>query len=143
MKIKHFLKATLLSVTMFIATTTSHSSFDMEKAVSAAMSAQQLKSQPKPQAKIQYASYYGKGFHGRKTANGEIFNMYELTAAHRTLKFNTKVKVTCVTTGKSVIVRINDRGPYHGNRSIDLSKGAAAKIGMLNTGVGRVIIQIL
>jgi len=89
------------------------------------------------------ASYYGKRFHGRTTANGERFNMNAMTAAHKSLPFGTKVKVTNRNNGKSVIVRINDRGPYHGNRVIDLSRGAAAKIGMLNSGTARVSIQVL
>lgn len=89
------------------------------------------------------ASFYGKRFHGRTTANGERFNMNAMTAAHKSLPFGTKVKVTNRNNGKSVIVRINDRGPYHGNRVIDLSRGAAAKIGMLNSGTARVSIQVL
>src|SRR5918995_7022236 len=70
------------------------------------------------------ASWYGPGFHGRTTANGERYNMYELTAAHRSLPFGTKVRVTNRMNGKSVVVRINDRGPYGGGRVIDLSRGA-------------------
>ena len=89
------------------------------------------------------ASYYGKRFHGRTTANGERFNMNAMTTAHKSLPFGTKVKVTNRNNGKSVVVRINDRGPYHGNRVIDLSRGAAAKIGMLNSGTARVSIQVL
>ena len=84
------------------------------------------------------ASWYGPGFAGRKTANGERFNPSKLTAAHRTLPFNTKIKVTNLSNGKSVVVRINDRGPYAGRRIIDLSKAAARKIGMLKTGVAKV-----
>ncbi|GGD29351.1 septal ring lytic transglycosylase RlpA family protein [Aureimonas glaciei] len=89
------------------------------------------------------ASWYGPGFHGRKTANGERFNQNALTAAHRTLPFGTKVRVTCKTSGKSVTVRINDRGPFHGNRVLDLSRGAASKIGIIGSGVGRVKIEVL
>ncbi len=88
------------------------------------------------------ASYYGARFHGRQTANGERFNMYALTAAHKTLPFGTKVKVTNPDNGRSVVVRINDRGPFHGNRTIDLSRGAAAKIGMVEKGVGKVKMEI-
>lgn len=90
-----------------------------------------------------HASYYGKRFHGRTTANGEKFNMNAMTAAHKTLPFGTKVKVTNRNNGKSVVVRINDRGPYIGGRVIDLSRGAAAKIGMLNSGTANVSIDIL
>lgn len=89
------------------------------------------------------ASYYGPGFHGKKTANGERFNMYELTAAHKTLPFNTRVRVTNLNNKKSVIVRINDRGPYKKGRIIDLSKGAAQKIGLIQTGTAKVKVEIL
>ncbi len=90
-----------------------------------------------------HASYYGKRFHGRTTANGETFNMNAMTAAHKTLPFGTKVKVTNRNNGKSVVVRINDRGPFVGGRVIDLSRGAAAKIGMINSGTADVSIDIL
>lgn len=76
------------------------------------------------------ASWYGPGFHGRQTANGERFNTNDLTAAHKTLPFGTKVKVTNNKTGKSVVVRINDRGPYAKDRVIDLSKASAQAIGI-------------
>ncbi|WP_456685814.1 septal ring lytic transglycosylase RlpA family protein [Bradyrhizobium sp. P5_C11_2] len=76
------------------------------------------------------ASWYGPGFHGRKTANGERFDMNALTAAHRTLPLGTHVRVTNTRTGQSVVVRINDRGPYVGRRVIDLSKASAQAIGM-------------
>ena len=82
------------------------------------------------------ASWYGPGFHGKKTANGERFNTYALTAAHKTLPFDTKVRVTNERTGKSVVVRINDRGPFVGGRVIDLSKAAAQAVGI--SGVGKV-----
>lgn len=89
------------------------------------------------------ASWYGPGFHGRQTANGETFNMNELTAAHRSLPFGTKVRVTNEATNNSVVVRINDRGPFAHNRVIDLSKEAAEDIGILAAGVGRVKIEVL
>ncbi len=81
------------------------------------------------------ASWYGPGFHGRQTANGERYNMYELTAAHRALPFGTKVRVTNRKNGKSVMVRINDRGPYAGERVIDLSHGAAQAVSMTEAGI--------
>ena len=84
------------------------------------------------------ASWYGPGFHNRRTASGELFNMHGLTAAHRTLPFGTKVLVKNAHTGKSVIVRINDRGPYAHGRIIDLSKGAAQALGMNGHGVTHV-----
>lgn len=89
------------------------------------------------------ASWYGPGFAGRKTANGERFKPSALTAAHRTLPFGTSVKVTNLTNDKSVVVRINDRGPYVGGRIIDLSRAAAAKIGLIATGTGRVKVVAL
>ena len=89
------------------------------------------------------ASYYGKRFHGRRTANGERFNMNAMTAAHKSLPFGTKVRVTNRRNGKSVVVRINDRGPYHGGRIIDLSRAAAARIGMLKTGTASVKLDVL
>ena len=87
------------------------------------------------------ASYYADKFQGRKTASGETFRQGRLTAAHRTLPFGTKVKVTNIANGKSVKVRINDRGPFAEGRIIDLSKKAAKRIGMINTGVATVEIK--
>ena len=89
------------------------------------------------------ASWYGPGFHGRLTANGERYNMNGLTAAHKSLKFGTKVRVTNKRNGRSVVVRINDRGPYVGSRVIDLSKGAAQAIGMVNSGTASVTLEVL
>ena len=82
------------------------------------------------------ASWYGPGFHGKKTASGERFNTHALTAAHRSLAFGSRVRVTNARTGRSVVVRINDRGPFAGGRVIDLSKAAAQAVGI--SGVGRV-----
>ena len=81
------------------------------------------------------ASFYGEKWNGRKTANGEIFNTYKLTAAHKSLPFGTKVKVVNKTNGKSVVVRINDRGPFVKGRTIDLSKKAFQSIASINKGV--------
>jgi len=89
------------------------------------------------------ASYYDDKFEGRMTANGEIFNQFELTAAHNTLPFGTIVKVTNLKNGKTVHVRINDRGPFAEGRIIDLSKSAAAEIGMLEDGIAEVEIEII
>jgi rare lipoprotein A len=76
------------------------------------------------------ASWYGPGFHGRQTASGERFNSNDMTAAHKTLPFGTKIKVTNKQTGKSIVVRINDRGPYAKDRVIDLSEASAQAIGL-------------
>src|SRR5207253_10782682 len=87
------------------------------------------------------ASYYADKFDGRKTSNGETFRQSKKTAAHKTLPFGTKVKVTNLTNGKTVKVRINDRGPFVKGRMIDLSKKAAKKIDMVNAGVANVEIS--
>jgi rare lipoprotein A len=87
------------------------------------------------------ASFYAESYNGRKTANGEIYNSSKLTAAHKKLPFGTKVKVTNLSNGKSVKVRINDRGPFVAGRIIDLTRSAAKKIDMVNTGVVRVRIS--
>jgi rare lipoprotein A len=89
------------------------------------------------------ASYYGRGFHGKKTASGERFSKRALTAAHRTLPFGTRVRVTNLDNGKSVVVKINDRGPFKKNRIIDLSQAAAKKIDMMKTGTARVKLKVL
>lgn len=89
------------------------------------------------------ASWYGPGFHGNLTANGERYNQYGLTAAHKTLPFGTRVRVTNLYNGQSVTVRINDRGPYSYGRIIDLSKGAAQVIGVMNSGVAPVRVDVL
>lgn len=88
------------------------------------------------------ASYYGRRFHGRPTASGERFDMNGLTAAHRTLPFGSKVRVTNPRTGKSVVVRINDRGPFSGKRTIDLSRAAAEEIGLIRAGHGPVELEL-
>lgn len=89
------------------------------------------------------ASYYGKDFHGRKTASGETFNMYDMTAAHKRLPFGTKVRVTNLKNGQSVVVRINDRGPFVHGRIIDLSYAAAKEIGLVEMGVTKVRLEVL
>lgn len=89
-----------------------------------------------------YASWYGQEFDGRKTSNGEIFDSNKLTAAHKTLPFNTRVRVTNLSTGRNVVVRINDRGPFVEGRSIDLSRAAAENIGIIGSGVAAVSIEI-
>ena len=89
------------------------------------------------------ASWYGWDFHGRKTANGETYNMYDHTAAHKTLPFGTLVRVTNLRTGRQKIVRINDRGPFVAGRDIDLSYATARDLGMLDSGVEDVRLEIL
>jgi rare lipoprotein A len=90
-----------------------------------------------------YASWYGPGFHGNLSASGEVFNENAMTAAHPNLPFGTQVRVTNMDTGLSVVVRINDRGPYAGDRIIDLSAGAADVIGLTNAGVAPVRLDVL
>lgn len=89
------------------------------------------------------ASFYAEDFHGKKTSNGEIFNMWAMTCAHKMLPFNTVLKVTNLSNGKSVEVRVNDRGPFVGTREIDLSKGAASKLGMIGSGTAKVRLEIV
>jgi rare lipoprotein A len=89
------------------------------------------------------ASWYGGDFHGRHTANGEVYNMYEKTAAHKTLPFGTHVKVVNLTNGKEIFVRINDRGPFVKGRILDLSYAAAKDIGLIGPGTSKVRIAAL
>lgn len=89
------------------------------------------------------ATWYGSGAQGNYTASGEIFNMYDYTAAHKTLPFGTVCRVTDTDTGKSVVVRINDRGPFGAGRVIDLSYQAASDIGMISKGVANVTVEVL
>jgi rare lipoprotein A len=98
---------------------------------------------PGPRVQYGYATWYGKEFHGRSTASGEIYDMYSLTAAHRTLSFNTWVRVTDLENRRSVVVRINDRGPVPKKYIIDLSYEAARRIGLVEKGVARVKIEVL
>ena len=86
------------------------------------------------------ASWYGPGFHGRLTANGERYNMHGITAAHKTLPFGTKLRV-CY--NRCTTVRINDRGPFIGSRELDLSYGAAKAVGLVNSGVANVQISFI
>ena len=89
------------------------------------------------------ASYYADEFHGRPTSSGEVYDMHALTAAHRTLPFNTKVRVVNLENGKSVVVRVNDRGPFKDDRIIDLSLEAAKQIGLVANGTAPVRLEIL
>src|SRR5262249_31576167 len=89
------------------------------------------------------ASWYGPGFHGRRTANGEVFNQHALTAAHRTLPMGSRAVVTNLNTGQSVEVRINDRGPYKSDRVIDLSYAAARRVGVWGPGIAPVKVEVI
>ncbi len=89
------------------------------------------------------SSYYGPKFHGKLTANGEVFDMYGLTAAHKTLPLNTIVRVTNLSNDKSLILRINDRGPYVGDRILDCSYGAAKKLDFVQSGTTDVRIEVI
>ena len=94
-----------------------------------------------PQTEIGIASYYSRRYHGKRTASGEIFNMYQMTAAHRHLPFGSTVRVTNLRNNRSVIVRINDRGPYIRGRIIDLSLAAARQLDMVKAGIVRVQVD--
>jgi rare lipoprotein A len=103
---------------------------------------------PKPAPRVVHtskgqASWYGPGFYGNRTANGEVFRPGTHTAAHRTLPFGTKVRVTNLWNGRSTVVRINDRGPFHGNRVIDLAHGAAQTLGLTSSGIAQVRLDVL
>ncbi|PJJ67791.1 septal ring lytic transglycosylase RlpA family protein [Chryseobacterium geocarposphaerae] len=93
--------------------------------------------------KTSYASYYHDKFNGRKTASGEVFDNSKFTAANRTLPFGTNIKVTNLDNGKSVVVRVNDRGPYHSSRALDMSKAAFDEIGNTNHGTIPVEYEIV
>ncbi len=95
-----------------------------------------------PATQTVWASWYGPYFEGRPTASGEIFRRDHMTAAHRYLPLGTRVRVTNPQTGESIVLRINDRGPFIGNRALDLSEGAARELGVLEQGVAQVQMQI-
>lgn len=137
----HSIKSLFLGVTILIYCSCSPSArFSSDSTMSSDATQIELE-----KGKIFYgqSSYYAEKFHGRKTANGEIFDMYKKTAAHKTLPFNTMLEVTNLENNKSVIVRVNDRGPFVGDRILDLSYGAAREIDMIPTGVIRVKVKIL
>jgi peptidoglycan lytic transglycosylase len=92
---------------------------------------------------VGWASWYGKDFHGRRTASGAVYDMYQLTAAHQTLPLGTSVMVTHLDSGKSVMVTVNDRGPFVKGRIIDLSYAAAQALGMVEEGVARVRLEVV
>jgi len=101
-----------------------------------------------PAAKTRYdvvgmASWYGKPYHGRRTASGEVYNMHQLTAAHPSLPFGTHVAVTNLDNGRTVIVKINDRGPFVRGRIIDVSRTAAGQLGFLGKGLTRVGVRVI
>jgi rare lipoprotein A len=89
------------------------------------------------------ASWYGPGYHGKKTASGEVYDMDALTAAHPYWAFGTRVRVTLLSTGKQVVLRINDRFPAHKGRVIDVSREAARRIGLIGPGTGKVRLEII
>lgn len=89
------------------------------------------------------ASWYGPGFYGGRTANGEVFRRGTMTAAHRTLPFGTRVRVTNLWNGRTTVVRINDRGPFTGGRVIDLAHGAASELGLVASGIADVKLEVL
>jgi len=97
----------------------------------------------KPYKVTGIGSWYGKKFHGQKTSSGEAYDMYAMTAAHPTLPIPSYVRVTSASNGKSVVVRVNDRGPFHSDRVIDLSYTAAWKLGYIGTGSGRVTVELI
>jgi rare lipoprotein A len=95
------------------------------------------------ETQVGLASYYGSAHDGRRTASGERFDMHAMTAAHRTLPFGTRVRVTNLYNGRRAVVRINDRGPHHGKRIIDLSYAAARELGLVGAGVAKVRLEVV
>lgn len=98
---------------------------------------------PRDSSAIVVASWYGTGFHGRRTASGQVFDQERLTAAHKTLPFGTKLRVTNLRNGRSVLVTVTDRGPYVRNRQLDVSFGAARRLGFVGVGTAPVLIEKL
>ena len=96
-----------------------------------------------PYYEVGIASWYGPGFQGNRTSNGEVYDMYGISAAHKTLPFGTIVRVVDLDTARSIVVRINDRGPFIEGRIIDLSKGAAEKLGIVDKGIAHVGLRIV
>jgi rare lipoprotein A len=107
------------------------------------VSSQTIAHDSQTRAMVGEASWYGGKFHGRTTANGETYDMDGLTAAHRSLPFGSRVRVTNQATNESVVVRINDRGPFVGNRVIDLSRAAAKAVRLIGPGVAPVRLEVL
>jgi rare lipoprotein A len=136
---------TFTGLTALVATTLALSTVSASASVNSSQTPTTSPSRQLIAQAVGQASFYGNnpGEGGPKTANGEMYNPGGLTAAHRTLPFGTRVRVTSSRTGKSVVVRINDRGPFIGGRIIDLSTGAARAIGLTQTGVGNVRLDIL
>jgi rare lipoprotein A len=136
---------TLTGLTALVATLTLSTAVSATPSVNSTQSGTSLPSRNLIAQSVGQASFYGNepGEGGPLTANGERYNSGGLTAAHRTLPFGTKVRVTSPNTGRSVVVRINDRGPFIGGRIIDLSIGAARAIGLTSSGVGTVRMEVL
>lgn len=136
---------TIMTVNFFISGCASAPRFTGSRFAEPSVSKGKI-AQPPPNAKQTYegiASYYADDFHGKKTANGEEFDMHQFTAAHRSFPFGTKVRVTNLDNGKSVIVRVNDRGPFKLERIMDLSYGAAEVLDMIKTGTARVRLEVV
>jgi rare lipoprotein A len=135
-----------LLITLFILSTFTTSAFSKDRNI-LAYKDRGIKYYPryikKGTVKYGKASWYGKPFHGRLTANGERYNMYNMTAAHRTYAMGTILKVTNLKNKRSVRVRVNDRGPFYSSRMIDLSYGAAKRLGIVKQGIGRIKIQVV
>ena len=118
-------------------------SYKSNKSISAKKKAKENKFDKKKTVYRGVSSYYGPNFHGKLTANGEVYDMYGLTAAHKEMPLNTVARVTNLDNGKSLILRINDRGPYIDGRILDCSYGAAKKLGFLNAGTANVEIKVI
>ena len=136
-------KKILLTIIFFLASCGSSVAYG-DYVNTTGMSRKQIESiKNHPKTQIGIASYYGKKFHKKRTANGEIFNMYKVSAAHKSYPLGTKVRVTNLENGKSLKLVINDRGPFVSGRIIDLSYKAARKLGFVNQGTVKVRIDVL
>jgi len=146
MQNKHFVLSGLIALTLSVSTLLSPNGVYARQTTQDTKAAKSALKQPtvngnKFLVATGTASYYANAFHGRQTANGEIFNMRAFTAAHKSLPFGTVVRVTNLNNGKMVFVTINDRGPYVGKRIIDLSKAAAKQLDMVDAGLSKVKIE--
>ncbi len=137
--------ATLLSVGLAAASDPGSASADSRSVKSASKPSVNAssKNQAAKRAQVGQASWYGKAFHGRPTASGEEYDMFQLTAAHRSLPLGTWVKVTNLRNGKWAVLKVNDRGPYVGNRILDVSYGAAQALNFRGRGVEKVSIEVV
>ena len=142
-KVKIYLKIKLIIIALLIITSCRNTKLSLRNINHEREKGKKEIVDPNKKVIVGLSSFYADKYHGRLTANGEVYDMHKMTCAHKSLPFNTKLKVTYLKTNKSVIVRVNDRGPFVKGRILDLSLGAAKEIGLFEDGVGEVRIEIL